>query len=91
MSLKQFLSDTNSGTVYLYTVSAFLGPRFSKLSADPYGYYDPPRILEDFTNFILLILHTNHNIISAGHHKLAPNLAHVLPCSASSTYFAYPA
>ena len=35
MSLKQFLSNIQSGTEHFYTLFAFWGPHASKLSADP--------------------------------------------------------
>jgi len=40
MSLKQSSSHIPSGTECFYALSAFWGPRLSKLSANPYGFWD---------------------------------------------------
>ena len=51
MSLKQFLSNIQSGTERFCTLFAFWGPHASKLSVDPYGFTLPPRIVDDVLQF----------------------------------------
>ena len=51
VSLKQFLSNFQSGTERFYTLFAFWGPHASKLSADSCGFTFPPRIVDSFLQF----------------------------------------
>jgi len=51
MSLKQFLSNTQSGTDSFYSISASLVYRLSKWPADPHGSASPRVGLREFLGF----------------------------------------